>query len=61
MGPLAVALRGTLNRQTSSTANCLMLGREVNISAPVMFNPHNQKPMKKVGKVVQMWIGMFWT
>ncbi|XP_061175912.1 uncharacterized protein LOC133184853 [Saccostrea echinata] len=39
LGPLAGALRSAVNRHTGYTPNRLMLGREVNIPATLMFSP----------------------
>ena len=45
------ALRSAVNRQTGFTANKLMLGREINIPASLMF-PHTQKEYDDVDEFV---------
>lgn len=39
LGPLAGALRSAINRHTGYTANKLMLGREVNVPATILYRP----------------------
>ena len=39
LSPLAGALRSAVNRNTGFTPNRLMLGREVNIPATLMYKP----------------------
>ena len=39
LGPVAGALRASVNRQTGFTANKLMLGREVNVPASILYGP----------------------
>lgn len=39
LGPLAGALRSAINRHTGYTANKLMLGREVNMPATILYRP----------------------
>ena len=51
---IAGALRASVNRQTGFTANRLMLGREVNMPAHLMFplaGEKSQNPGNYVGKL----------
>ena len=46
LAQLSGALRASVNRQTGHTPNMLMLGREVNLPADLMF-PTDQKPVEQ--------------